>query len=165
MSNNITSEDLDIAISNGVSASGALTLFTEFQRQNPGRVVGVIDQAGDDFVFRGFDRARDTFFRIVATADGQNNFFDNPPVNQVIQPIDPFSTVSNPFISNYNFNYNSGYSSGFSLGTPSFSFGSSSPSSNFSSSPSFGNISIGFVLGQVSSTFVYGGNKDHLQLV
>ncbi len=80
-----------------VSPAGALTLFTEFNRQFPGRLLefGPIDTgpSGDDFAVRGFDPVTALNFDFRVTADGNTSsfaFFPNPP-NPFTEPPAPES--------------------------------------------------------------------------
>ena len=72
---------------NNIGAADALTLFTEFQRQNPGRLDGSINSGptGDDFVFGGRDNltGESVFIRVTSDADVNYAGFANPYTGEV----------------------------------------------------------------------------------
>lgn len=135
---------------NNINAADALTLFTEFQRQNPGRLDGAINSGitGDDFVFGGRDNLTGETVYIRATADADVNYvsFYNPytadlrsgffdgqlPYNPDIVQLSP-AIFTPPYFDSGSVFGNS-FSNSFGSGLNSFSlnsFGSSNGSSNY----------------------------------
>jgi hypothetical protein len=83
---------------NNITAADALTLFTEFQRQNPGRLDGSIDSGstGDDFDFFGRDNITGEFIYILATDDASRNVFNVLNLNSGVPNTGVFDRQSLP---------------------------------------------------------------------
>ncbi len=135
---------------NNITAADALTLFTEFQRQNPGRLEGAINSGptGDDFVFGGRDILTGEGVYIRATADADVNYASlyNPYTNDLrsgffdgqlpyypsIVQLPP--AVFTPLYFDSGSVFGSSFSNSFGGGINSFSlgsFGSGNSSSNY----------------------------------
>ncbi len=156
---------------NNIGAADALTLFTEFQRQNPGRLDGAINSGptGDDFVFGGRDNLTGETVFIRATSDADINYasFYNPytenlrsgffdgqlPYNPALVTLPPavftpltYLDSGSVFGNSFGSGFNNSFGSGFTLGTTSFSSGN-----NYGFTSGL-NLSSGFTLGVAGST-------------
>jgi hypothetical protein len=156
------SDDLDFT---GSTASGALTRFTDLERQFPDRFVVNIDSGftGDDFSVSGYDTLTGLAISSYVSADGNINFTATyDPSEQILpdypsmQYIDPSQSLFPPLTS-----FESGFGNSFSLGSFSPSFGN-----NYSFTSGL-NLTSGFTLGVVGSTSgILGGDyKNNLKLV
>ncbi len=135
---------------NNITAADALTLFTEFRRQNPGRLEGAINSGptGDDFVFGGRDNLTGETVFIRATSDADVNYagFYNPdtgdlrtgffdgqlPYSPDLVTLPP--AVFTPLTYDSGSVFGNSFSNSFGNGLNSFSlnsFGSANSSSNY----------------------------------
>jgi hypothetical protein len=169
---------------NNITAADALTLFTEFQRQNPGRLDGAINSGstGDDFVFGGRDTLTGETVYIRATSDADVNYvsFYSPYTEQIRSgffdgqlPYNPDIVTLPPAVftpltyfdsgSVFGNSFNNSFGNGLNSFSSGFSNGSSNYSVNLNSLSSSGIVSVNSIF-----TTSFSGNlpgKPDIKLV